>query len=135
MKDKNKFINGGKIIRFPAKVLSPVNTLLKNQLQKLKKTSKDVGDSDPFKDTNRATDNASPDADAEEQFGHERTVAIKEQIDRKIIQTRRALSRIKMGKYGLCEKCGNLINTDRLMIYPETTFCIKCESNKSKNNS
>ena len=135
MNKKNKFIKGGKVIMFPVKVLNPMRVLLQNQLKRLKKRSKVIDDSDPFKETNRIADNASPDADAEEQFGHERTIAIKAQIDRKIIQTRRALARIKMGKYGLCEKCGDMINTDRLMIYPETTFCIKCESKKSKNNS
>ena len=69
-------------------------------------------------------------ADAEEQFGHARTSAIKEQIDRQIIQTRKALTRIKIGKYGICEDCSILIDTDRLMAYPEATLCTKCQAKR-----
>jgi len=32
---------------------------------------------------------------------------------------------IKIGKYGICEDCGQMIDTDRLIIYPETTLCAK----------
>jgi len=134
MSKKSKFIKGGKIIAFPAKALFPMGKLLTRQLKKLKKRRKDVDESDPFKNTSRVTDNASPDADAEEQFGHARTTAIKKQLDIKIVQTRKALARIKIGKYGLCEECGSMINTDRLVVYPETTVCVKCESKKSKRN-
>jgi len=54
------------------------------------------------------------------------------QVNRKIVQTRRALTRIKIGKYGICEKCGNLIDTDRLMVMPEATLCVNCERKKEK---
>ena len=86
----------------------------------------EIGEEDPFVNDSRLNDNASPDADAEEQFGHARTSAIKKQLDRKIIQTKKALSRVKIGKYGICEDCGRMIDTDRLTIYPETTYCVKC---------
>jgi DnaK suppressor protein len=119
-------------IRYPAKVLRPVGNFLYSQLKKLEIHKKKIVKDDPFHDVNRITDNAAPDADAEEQFGHARTMAIKEQLDRKIIQTRRALSRIKIGNYGICEKCGQLIDTDRLMVYPEATLCVHCEAKKEK---
>jgi len=38
-----------------------------------------------------------------------------------------ALEKIKKGKYGICEKCGNKINEKRLKIYPEARFCMKCQ--------
>jgi DnaK suppressor protein len=78
------------------------------------------------------TDNASPDTDAAEQFGHARVSAIKEQLDKKMIQTKKALARVKIGKYGICEDCGKMIDTDRLMIYPEATLCVKCETKREK---
>ncbi|MBX4205878.1 TraR/DksA C4-type zinc finger protein [Candidatus Microgenomates bacterium] len=60
------------------------------------------------------------------------SAALKEQLDRRIIQTRKALSRIRIGKYGICENCGKMIDTDRLMVYPDATKCIDCENGKNK---
>lgn len=112
---------------YPIKLLKPVSHFLSSQLHNLEQRKKSITEEDPFKNVSRISDNASPDADAEEQFGHARVSAIGEQIDRKIIQTRRALARIKVGSYGICEKCGNMIDTDRLIIKPEATLCINCE--------
>lgn len=38
-----------------------------------------------------------------------------------------ALEKIKKKKYGLCEKCAKKIHADRLNIYPEAKFCLKCK--------
>lgn len=116
---------GKGIVLYPAKVVAPVGKFLKQKVKILEKRKKGIEEEDPFKDTSRVTDNASPDTEAAEQFGHARTTAIKEQLDRKIIQTKKALSRVKIGKYGVCEDCGKMIDTDRLVIYPEATICAK----------
>ncbi|MEJ2347688.1 MAG: TraR/DksA C4-type zinc finger protein [Patescibacteria group bacterium] len=121
-----------KAVQIPAKLLTPVGHFLQGQLKKLEKRKKDIEEEDPFKDTSRVLDNASPDTDAAEQFGHARASAIKEEIDRKIIQTKKALTRVKLGKYGVCEDCGKMIDTDRLMVYPEATLCAKCQAKKEK---
>ncbi|QQG47290.1 MAG: TraR/DksA C4-type zinc finger protein [Candidatus Woesebacteria bacterium] len=115
---------------FPATVLKPVSNFLSSQLSNLEKRKKKISRDDPFRNTARVDDNAAADIEADEQFGHARVSAIKEQIDRRIIQTRKALTRIKIGKYGICENCGQMIDTDRLMVYPEATRCIKCERKK-----
>lgn len=120
------------IMQYPAKVLAPVAAFLKNKIKLLERRKKEIEEEDPFSDTSRITDNASPDTDAAEQFGHARTSAIREQIDRKIIQTRKALSRVKIGKYGICEECGKLIDTDRLMVFPEATLCTKDARKKER---
>ena len=113
------------IISFPARLVAPVGNLLRRRLKTLEERKKIVEEDDPFKDTTRIIDNASPDTDAAEQFGHARSSAIREQLERRIIETRKALTRIKIGKYGICEECGRMIDTDRLMIFPEATLCAK----------
>ena len=123
---------GATTIRFPASLLVPVANLLKGNLNKLKKRKKNIEKEDPFENSARTNDNASPDADAEEQFGHASASAIKEQLDRKMIQTKKALARIRVGKYGVCEDCSKMIDTDRLMIYPEATLCVSCEKKREK---
>lgn len=117
-------------IVIPKNLLAPVATVLRVQLKRLEHTRKKVESSDPFTDEDRASNNAALDIEAEEQFGHAMTSAVRSQLTRRIIQTRRALARIRIGKYGICEVCGNMIDTDRLMVYPEATRCIKCQ-NKS----
>lgn len=120
------------IVLFPSKLLAPVGKFLQARLKLLEKRKKVIDQEDPFKDTRRLIDNASPDTDAAEQFGHARTSAIREQLEMRIIQTKKALTRIKLGKYGICEDCGEMIDTDRLMAYPESTFCAKCKTKREK---
>jgi len=123
---------GKDFVLFPSKLLAPVSNFLRDRLKLLEKRKKEISQEDPFQNTSRLNDNASPDADAAEQFGHARTSAIKEQLDKKIIQTKKALTRIKLGKYGICEDCGNMINTDRLMAYTESTLCASCKAKREK---
>lgn len=120
------------IVRYPAKLMAPVANFLKNKLKILERRKKLIEEEDPFSDTSRVTDNASMDTDAAEQFGHARTTAIREQIERKIIQTKKALARVKVGKYGVCEVCGKMIDTDRLVAYPEATLCAKDARKKER---
>ena len=131
---KNKKITKSSAValKFPANLVTPIGNFLKMNLKKMEVRKKEIIKEDPFKNKARLSDNASPDADAEEQFGHARTSAIREQIDRQIIQTRKALTRIKIGKYGICEDCGNMIDTDRLIAYPEATLCTKCKAKRER---
>ncbi|KKU25215.1 MAG: Transcriptional regulator, TraR/DksA family [Candidatus Woesebacteria bacterium GW2011_GWC2_47_16] len=122
--NKKKKSTRGRIV-FPASVLWPVGEFLKGRLALLRKRKKEIEKEDPFADTDRVIDNASPDTEAAEQFGHARASAIRKELQRKIIQTRKAWTRIKIGKYGICEDCGLLIDTDRLMVYPEATLCAR----------
>lgn len=131
-KAKSKKKKKRQVIKFPANLLKPVAVFLRGKLKKLEKRKKDIDSEDPFKDKSRTSDNASPDTDAAEQFGHARTSALKTHLDKKMIQTRKALSRVKVGKYGICEDCGEMIDTDRLMVYPEATFCVSCEKKREK---
>ncbi|MFH1601418.1 MAG: TraR/DksA C4-type zinc finger protein [Candidatus Shapirobacteria bacterium] len=120
---------------FPAKVLKPVNDFLTKELKKLLKRRKAVEKSDPFSDPSRTNDNAAEDAEAAEQFGHAQAEAIKKLLDKRIVQVRKALSRIKIGRYGTCEACGEFIDTERLMVFPEATICVKCVQKKKTRKS
>jgi DnaK suppressor protein len=119
-------------VKFPANLLYPIGKLLGWRLSSLEKKKKSIEDEDPFKDTDRLNDNASPDTDAAEQFGHARSTALKNELSRKIIQTKKALTNIKIGTYGICEDCGKMIDTDRLVVYPEATKCVSCEAKREK---
>ncbi len=120
------------IIKYPANVLEPVRNYLAARLGGLEKRKKEIALEDPYTDKVRRMENAAIDAEAAERVGHMQVSAIRRSLDRSIIQVRKALSRIKFGKYGVCESCGKMIDTDRLMIMPETTVCIACEKRREK---
>jgi len=119
-------------IKFPANVLKPIADFLTREAKRLELRKKSLSQADPFSDPSRVIDNASPDTDASEQFGHQTVSALKMQVDRQLIQIRKALTRIKIGKYGICESCGKMIDTDRLMVMPETTLCTECAKKKEE---
>jgi len=48
-------------------------------------------------------------------------------LEKKLLQIKKALRRIKSGKYGICEKCKKEISLKRLKILPEATLCKKCQ--------
>jgi RNA polymerase-binding transcription factor DksA len=130
-KDQKK-INENLPVKYPGEVLKPVRRHLAEKLTDLEKRKRQVSTEDPFRDTQRTVDNASIDTDAAEQAGHMQVSALKLAYERSIIQIRKALSRIKIGKYGVCENCGKMIDTDRLMIVPETTVCVECEKSRER---
>ena len=121
-KDEEK----GTKIRFPDNLIKPIKDFLEGEVVKMKKTKKKLEESDPFEDESRGSSN-SIEEDLDEQLGHFDTQVKVKFISKQIVQLRKALTRIKIGKYGICEKCGKMINTDRLAVKPESTICISCE--------
>jgi RNA polymerase-binding transcription factor DksA len=129
---KKKESNNQKTGSFSKKLLSSVSTMLTNQLKRLERRKKEISKEDPFKNVDRVTENTSLDDTATEQFGHAQVEALKEQLDKQIVRVRKALTMIKIGKYGVCDDCGKMIETKRLMFEPEATFCMKCQAKREK---
>jgi RNA polymerase-binding transcription factor DksA len=115
-------MNNNRVV-FPKSVITPISHFLTARLKTLEKRKKELSKEDPFANPARLDDNASPDAEADEQFGHARTSAINKEISKSII---------KLGKYGICEVCGKMIDTERLMANPTATVCAKDAANQEK---
>ena len=113
----------------PIKFIGPIKTYLEKRLMELKTWQKNIKKSDPFSDDSRTRDNSSEE-DLEEQVGHFDSEVKAGFVKRQIVEFRKALTRIKIGKYGICVKCKKSIDTDRLAIMPETTLCLSCEKNE-----
>lgn len=118
------------MIKFPFKVLKPVVSYLRREEKRLAKRKEKLEREDPFADVSRVNDNA-PDTDAAEQFGHARISALVGEINKNLVRIRKALTRIKIGKYGVCKGCDKMINTDRLAADPSVEHCLKCEKKRS----
>lgn len=122
-------------IKFPYHLVKPIANFLKIQVKRLEKRKKNIIKDDPFINIDRGEDKAAPDTEVTDRVRHETLNAIKEQIDRRLVQIRKSLTMIKIGKYGNCESCGRMIDTDRLMVFPEATMCLECEKKIEKNKN
>ena len=96
---------------------------------KLKRTKKEMEKTDPFSNEDRVNEN-SFEEDLDEQIGHFDSEVKVKFLTRRIIELRKALTRMKLGKYGMCEVCGKMIDTERLSIKPEAVTCVECEKDK-----
>lgn len=123
MTDRN---DDSKTIKFSDKLIKPIKNFLENELVKMKRQKKMIKNADPFSDPNRTSENSMED-DLDEQIGHFDAEIKTGLVKRRMVELRKALTRIKIGKYGICENCGKMIDTDRLAVKPEATICIKCE--------
>src|SRR3989339_24064 len=120
-----------KKIKFPISVLRPLISYLKGEKKRLIETKRELKKVDPYIVGNRDDDN-SVDSDVAENVEHDRSFAMRSQISRSIISIRKTLTRIKLGKYGICANCGKMIDTDRLAVNPTAEFCMNCETKKEK---
>ncbi|MDZ7587149.1 MAG: TraR/DksA C4-type zinc finger protein [Patescibacteria group bacterium] len=113
-------------IKFPLQILNPLKIHLQKEEKKLKHRKSELEKEDPFVDQDRINDNAAIDTEAAEESGHDRVSALKLEMDKTLIRIRKTLTRIKLGRFGICEKCRRMIDTDRLAIDPTVTQCIDC---------
>ena len=76
------------------------------------------------------------DVDAEEGdpdlIEREKNVALVSQLERKKEGVEAAIRSIEKGKYGICERCGKEIPTERLEVRPDATLCVHCQAEVEK---
>lgn len=131
----NLYLRGKKTM---ARTLIPDNFVagLKQKLIKkersLEKTQQQLVREDPYLQQGRDTDNAEVMDEVTEDTGKSITDARMGIVKKIRIQVKRALTAIKLGKYGICEVCGKSIDRARLTAYPEAMTCISCATDISQ---
>lgn len=58
----------------------------------------------------------------------ERDLALSAQALASVEEIDRALEKIELGTYGVCEKCNETIPKERLKVLPYAALCVKCKS-------
>lgn len=58
----------------------------------------------------------------------EKSLALIRSFELRLEEIENALDQIKNGTYGICERCGNQINPERLKFMPEAKYCITCQT-------
>lgn len=61
-----------------------------------------------------------------ETFEREKDAGIQEMLEAELVKVNDALSRMRSGKYGICEICGRQIDPRRLERLPRANLCIDC---------
>ncbi len=56
----------------------------------------------------------------------ELNLALLERAEQRLAEIEDALQQLEMGAYGVCERCGNPIEPERLALLPHTTLCSQC---------
>jgi RNA polymerase-binding transcription factor DksA len=120
------------MFKLPNNVLNKVKEYLEQKQKDTEKRLSELKKEDPFSDPGRLSDKASSDTEAKEEFGHDTISALQYELNKGLVTIRKALTKIKIGKYGICEKCGKMIDTDRLAIVPTAEMCVSCEKKNEK---
>lgn len=118
--------------KYPVEILNKIKNDLLAEKHKLETGLKKLSLEDPFTDPERVNDNAASDTEAKEEIDHERIEALQDDIKANLSSIDESLKRIKKGTYGFCDKCGKMIDTDRLAAYPNAKYCINCQNGSAK---
>ena len=60
-------------------------------------------------------------------FEFEKSLALERQIRKQLDGVEYALRRFEEGQYGLCEQCGQPLDSDRLEALPQAKLCLSCK--------
>lgn len=67
------------------------------------------------------------DENAAEVAAYEGNLSMEKNLEVSLFNVNKALKKIEEGKYGMCEKCGNMIEPERLRAFPSATACMDCK--------
>jgi len=68
-----------------------------------------------------------PDEGDTEIFEREKNAALIAVLERRLQDIETALKSMEKGEYGICSRCGNPIETERLEVKPDATMCLNCQ--------
>jgi len=98
---------------------------LKEVESKLKGTVDEMGDA-PTEVMPDLSDRATAETDLN--FG----LRVQDREQKLIQKIKEALERIDEGTFGVCERCGDLIEAERLKARPVATLCIDCKTEQER---
>jgi DnaK suppressor protein len=69
---------------------------------------------------------------ADEASELEKRLALEERLGESLNEVEHALQKYEAGTYGLCDSCGQPIETGRLEAIPQASLCLSCKAKQSK---
>lgn len=119
------------MLNFPAKTINYIKSLLIRQQKEVEKNLKEVEETDPAK-SDALAESSEPGTDSYIADIHTKTVVLGTQLKKVNSSITEALSKIRKGTYGKCEKCGRQIEIGRLLAMPTAMLCLSCSKKSVK---
>lgn len=120
------------MLNLPQKTLTRIRNVLQRQQREVEENIKKVEKDDPTKDIALA-ESSEPGTESWIAEGHAKAIAIANELKTAAGNIKMALTKIRQGKYGVCERCGKDIEHQRLLIIPTARYCMVCSKIKNKN--
>jgi len=108
----------------PTEVINKLKERLRGKESRLVNEQTELQKEDPYMAQGRAEGNSEFVDEANEDIAKTVTDVKLSGLQKMQMQVRKALAKIKLGTYGICEVCKKPIDTARLLAYPEATTCI-----------
>lgn len=112
--------------------LDKIKETLLRQQKKVEEDIKAIDEDDPVNQNGGLAESSEPGTDSWMADVHSRALAAKQSLADLLNKTKHALERIKSGKYGKCEKCGKMIEAERLEAMPTATLCMTCSKKSAR---
>ncbi len=119
------------MLNLPRKTITNIRRLLLKKQREVQKNLKEVEKDDPVKDGS-LEETTEPGTASWLAEAHGRAVALGGELKNAAVSIKNALSKIRRGTYGKCEKCGKQIDTRRLLAMPTAALCLSCSSKTNK---
>jgi len=116
----------GKTIKVPPMLLKELFERLWRRSKELKHEEKAVVAADPYMQEGRENQNAELADDTIEDIEKTIQTVRLDLIQSARLEIRKALAKMKIGTYGMCEVCKRPIDIARLKAFPQATMCLKC---------
>jgi RNA polymerase-binding protein DksA len=65
--------------------------------------------------------------DATEVFEQAKNLALRQNTALELEMVQLALNKLRQGDFGLCERCGQPVESDRLEAWPHVRYCLSCQ--------
>lgn len=119
------------MLDFPIKQINSIKRYLLKTQREVEKNLKEVEKDDPVKDGSLA-ETSEPGTDSYIADTHTKTLVLESELKKTSSGIKKALTKIKNGAYGKCEKCGKQIEIKRLLAMPTAQYCLSCSKKASK---
>ncbi len=113
-------------------LLKNIKDLLSKKDKQLAKEESILDKNDPYKVNGRDVGNSEFEDEASEDADHTTTQLLKKSVFDMRTQVRKALAKINIGTYGICEVCHKPIDSARLKAFPQATLCLSCAEKKDR---
>src|SRR3989344_3422217 len=113
------------MLELTQKALANIKKYLLREQREAKESMQSIEKEDPAMPSAMA-ESSEPGTDSWIAENHARALALGGQLQKVGFNVKKALSKIKNGTYGHCEKCGRHIETNRLLAMPTATLCLIC---------